>query len=339
MKHLYTATLLSLSLSSTAQVLVDSIPYPTVHQGFWGIHVTADTIFLGDDFSGDIYFSDHAGNILGTQSTGFTYNHGLIVKANSYLIAQDYTTNGAHLYEVGFDGTLLNTWTFPDVIGGHSSGIGGICADGDDIWYTMYYPDFDAYPYAYAYKWHPGDAAPMDTVPMLGAQPLGIALKGDTMLYVMDNNDEDVERIYAYDLTNETDLGSVDLPDVATDGDQSPRGLSYDGTYLYLVANREGGSAFAYQSVFIYAFDDATFIREVVAPATLTVYPTPAANVLQVMNARGERVLAELLDAAGRCVKRLALLPGTNTVDISGFRSGAYVLRSADGEAVRVLVR
>nr|MBP8877557.1 hypothetical protein [Flavobacteriales bacterium] len=62
------------------QVLVDSIPYPGISQGFWGIEVNADTIFLGADFSGDIYFSDHAGTIIGQRSTGFTFNHGLIRK-------------------------------------------------------------------------------------------------------------------------------------------------------------------------------------------------------------------------------------------------------------------
>lgn len=270
------ATILGLStLISSAQTLVDSIPYPDLSQGFWGIHVTPDTIFLGDDFSGDIYFSDHAGNILGQQATGFSFNHGLIRRANSYLIAQDYTANGAHLYEVAIDGTLLNTWTFPDVIGGHSSGIGGICADGDAIWYTMYYPDLDVYPYAYAYKWVPGDATPIDTVPLLGAQPQGLALKGDTLFYVMDDNDDDPERIHAYDLVNENSLGHVDLPDMDSDGDQSPRGLYCDGQFLYLVANRSGGSAFAFQTIFIYALDTDIGIGET-ASEMFPFTPNPA---------------------------------------------------------------
>src|SRR5690606_13013254 len=91
----------------TAQTLVDSLSYQGVNQSFWGIHVTSDTIFLGADGPGDVVFSDHDGNILGNLPTGYTFNHGLVRKPGSYLIAQDYTTNGAHLYEIGFDGALL----------------------------------------------------------------------------------------------------------------------------------------------------------------------------------------------------------------------------------------
>ena len=133
MKHstlFFTVTLL-LSGTCTAQTLIDSIPYPGIDLNFWGIQVSADTIFLGADNPGKIYFSDHNGTVLGQQSTGYIFNHGLIRRPHSYLIAQDYTTSGAHLYEVSLTGTLLNTWTFPDVIGGHSSGIGDLCADGN----------------------------------------------------------------------------------------------------------------------------------------------------------------------------------------------------------------
>ena len=138
-----------------AQVLVDSIPYPGQGTGVWGIHVTADTIFLGSDLTGKIRFSDHNGIILGELATPFDFNHGLIRRPASYLIAEDFTTNGAGLYEIDLGGTLLNSWTFPNVIGGPSSGIGDLEADGNAIWYTMYYPDFNTYPFAYAYKWVP----------------------------------------------------------------------------------------------------------------------------------------------------------------------------------------
>lgn len=266
MKHSIPCLLASLAFIANcrAQTLIDSIPYPGISQGFWGITVNPDTIFLGADFSGDIYYSDHDGNILGQQPTGFNFNHGLVRKPISYLLAEDYSSNGAHLYEVDVQGTLLNTWAFPDVIGGHSSGIGDICADGDAIWYTMYYPDFDTYPFAYAYKWIPGDASPIDTVPMHGSQPYGIALKGDTLLYVTDDLDDDAERIYSYNLATGEDIGYVELPD--PDGDQSPRGLYYDGTLLYLVANRIGGSAFAYQTVYLFSFDPTVGITTATAP-------------------------------------------------------------------------
>ncbi|MBK7103275.1 MAG: T9SS type A sorting domain-containing protein [Flavobacteriales bacterium] len=314
------------------QVLVDSIPYPGISQGFWGIEVNADTIFLGADFSGDIYFSDHAGTIIGQRSTGFTFNHGLIRKPSSVLIAQDYTTNGAHLYEVALDGTLLNTWSFPDVIGGHSSGIGGIYADGDAIWYTMYYPDFDTYPFAYAYKWIPGEPTPIDTVPMLGGQPMGIALKGDTLIYAMDNNDGDPERIYLYDLNTDQDIGAVDLPDMTSDGDQSPRGLFWDGEFLYLIATRSGGSAFAFQTIFKYAFDVDMAVFTAPAQEPFLISPSPAADHV-VLNAFGNMGAFTVFDPTGRTIHQ-GMLSGTAVrIPVSEWAAGTYTvqLNKSDG--------
>jgi Secretion system C-terminal sorting domain len=319
--------LLPLAMTNAgAQVLVDSIPLPGINQGFWGIHVEPDTIFLGADFNGNVYCFDHAGAQLSTEPTGFTFNHGLIKKPTSYLIAQDYTTSGAHLYEVSFvGGTLLNTWTFPAVIGGNSSGIGDICADGNAIWYTMYYPDFDVYPYAYAYKWVPGDPAPIDTVPMQGEQPYGIALKGDTLFYVTDDLNGDLERIYAYDLTNEQLLGSIALPD--PDNDQSPRGMFYDGEFLYLVANRVGGSAFAYQTVFIYAFDATMGFAESAMDDALQVYPNPTSDhiILELPSNGGKGAMTiKVFDALGRDVWTATTSSVRCSIDVSTWDNGIY---------------
>ena len=332
MKHstlTFTVALL-LSGACSAQILIDSIPFPGISQGFWGIHVTADTIFLGADLSGDVYFSDHNGTILGQQPTGFTFNHGLIRRPDSYLIAQDYTNNGAHLYEVSLTGALMNTWTFPDVIGGHSSGIGDLCADGNAVWYTMYYPDFPTYPFAYAYKWLPGDAAPIDTVPLRGEQPYGIALKGDTLFYVTDDLHGDPERIYSYNLTTKQDIGFVDLPD--PDGNQSPQGLFYDGTYLYLVSKRIGGSAFAYQTVYIYSFGGVGIKEQELTK--VRIHPNPADNhaVIEAgYRGAGKRQL-EVFNATGVLVHTESTFEDRRMMDTSTWGSGLYLVKTTGGD-------
>ena len=326
------AAALFLSATCTAQTLIDSIPYPGISQNFWGIHLSGDTIFLGADISGDVYFSDLSGTIFGQQATGYTFNHGLIRRPNSYLIAQDYTSNGAHLYEVSLAGTLLNTWTFPDVIGGHSSGIGDLCAEGNAVWYTMYYPDFDTYPFAYAYKWVPGDAAPIDTVPLHGEQPYGIALKGDTLLYVTDDLHGDPE-LSLYNLTTiKQDIGFVDLPD--PDGDQSPRGMYYDGTYLYLVAQRIGGSAFAYQTVYIFEFDRSVGISAQRSPAT-SLLPNPAGDQVMIETPRhgSGTTQLEVFNATGVLVHGGSIVAGQHWMDTSTWGNGLYLVKTtgADG--------
>ncbi|MFZ1333520.1 MAG: hypothetical protein WAR83_15105, partial [Flavobacteriales bacterium] len=277
MKNFLTTLAICFSIAPCkAQTLLDSIPFPGSNASFWGIHVDSDTIFIGADGPGDIVFMDPNGNIVGSLPTGHTFNHGLIKRQSSYLIAQDYTSAGANLYEISLTGASLNTWTFPPVNGGNSSGIGDLFPDGNAVWYTMYYPDFDNDPFAYAYKWIPGDPAPMDTVPLHGEQPYGVAVKGDTMFYVTDNLNGDQERIYAYDLTNEQDIGWIELPDTPTDNDMSPRGMYYDGEFLYLIANRQGGSAFAYQTIYIYGFDGTNGIQEIRSTEHIDVRPNPA---------------------------------------------------------------
>lgn len=333
MKHLYfplTAALFCCGTCS-AQTLIDSLPLPDIDQGFWGIDGNADTLFLGDDYSGSVYYLDHDGNVLGQLATGFDFNHGLVRQANSFLLAEDYTTSGAHLYEVDLQGTLLNTWTFPDVIGGHSSGIGGLCADGDAVWYTMYHPDFDVYPFAYAYKWIPGDAAPIDTVPLNGSQPYGIAIKGDTLLYVTDDLDDDAERIYSYNLATGEDIGFVDLPD--PDGDQSPRGLFYDGTHLYLMADRAGSSAFAFQTVYIYSFDATVGIAPSTAPR-ISIQPSPANEhaVIALPFLRDDRsARLEVFDAIGKRVLEQHLNGSRLVLNTSSWKAGLYLVRATVG--------
>ncbi len=333
MKHstLTITVVILLSGTCSAQTLIDSIPYPGINQGFWGIHVSTDTIFLGADFSGAVYFSDHEGTILGQQTTGQDFDHGLIRRPGSYLIAEDYTSNGAHLYEISLNGALINTWTFPDVIGGHSSGIGDLCADGDAVWYTMYYPDFDVYPFAYAYKWVPGDPAPIDTVPLHGEQPYGVALKGDTLFYVTDDLNGDAERIYAYNLTTKQDIGFVDLPD--PDGDQSPRGMYYDGMYLYLVANRIGGSAFAYQTVYIYSFEQGVGVGERELP-DMQIHPNPAEGHAMIGTTQEGpgKVQLEVFNITGVLVHVEASVEGRHWINTSTWGNGLYLVKTTGGD-------
>ena len=328
--------LLLVSAHASSQTLIDSIPLPG-YSSLWGIHVSGDTLFLGNDGNGNILICGEDGVVQSESTTGYDFNHGLVRRNGSCLIAEDYTTNGAGLYEVDDSGTLLNSWTFPDVIGGPSSGIGDLEAEGEAVWYTMYYPDFDVYPFAYAYKWIPGDPAPIDTVPLHGEQPYGIALKGDTLFYVTDNLNGDQERIYAYKLTTEEDLGWIVLPDTPIDNDQRPQGMHYDGEFLYLLANRQGGSAFAYQTVFIYSFDANVGFADATAIDPTTVFPNPACDRIHV-HATGSGNYT-LMDMHGRLV-RSGTIVQRSTIDVRDLVRGVYLLtvETPEGEATHRVV-
>ncbi len=323
------------SLHAGAQTLVDSIPYPgMLNLAFWGIHVTADTIFLGSDASGAIHFSDHEGNIAGSLATPHDFNHGLIKRPDSYLIASDYTSSGATLHELDLQGTQINEWVFPPGVTGTSSGIGDLEeAGGGAIWFTMYYPDSDNYPYAYAYKWMPGSETFLDTVPLQGDQPYGIAVKGDTLYYVTDDLDGDLEKIYSYDLVNGTDLGSVDLPDTPIDNDQRPFGLHYYNGHLYLVANRQGGSAFAHQTIFIYSLDGTVGMEVKEKADGPRIFPNPANDRIVIENP-GASIGSELeiFDASGKLVLRSRITSHRQSIAVEKLVPGNYSLKISGSE-------
>ena len=257
----------------------------------------------------------------------------MIKRQNSFLFASDYTSSGATLHEVDLTGAPINEWTFPAGVMGPSSGIGDLEeAGGGAIWFTMYFPDSDVFPYAYAYKWMPGSDTFLDTVPLQGEQPYGIAVKGDTLFYVTDDLNGDLERIYSYDLANETDLGYVDLPDTPIDNDQRPFGLHYFNEHLYLVANRQGGSAFAHQTIFIYSLDETVGISGSRAGSVMNIHPNPADQqitfTLKGTLDRGAQL--EIIDAAGRIVLRPTALNGM--VPVNELEPGNYTIRIGNSE-------
>ncbi|MEZ4692001.1 MAG: hypothetical protein R3A12_18335 [Ignavibacteria bacterium] len=65
----------------------------------------------------------------------------------------------------------------------------------------------------------------------------------------------DPERIYAYSKTTGDTLFSFATPD--PDGDCQPRGLHWDGQYLWLIADRIGGNISLYKTLYKYSITGA----------------------------------------------------------------------------------
>ena len=247
---------LTFFIAAQAQSLVDTIPFPyhNAYNSIWGLCQGAneDELYLGSDWKGEIYTFDTAtGQLTDSIFTDLGFNHGFFEHEGFFWVAEDYSTKGANLYKVGINGFVSDTLHFPDGIGGKSGGVGGLSFDGEYVWFTVYYPDFDEFPFSYAYKMSFPEWEIIDTLPLYGKQIYGITQMGtDTIIYVNDNNDEEEERIFVYSLCKEDTLYSIKLPD--DDGDMSPRGLHWDGEYLWLSAKRTGSAAFAFQNLYKY---------------------------------------------------------------------------------------
>ncbi len=224
---------------SFSQQLIASYPFPNVgpYNSFWGITQRNDTLWIGSDYNGKFYKVTKTGVILTALLHRLTLITDLEWESNGFWLAEYVRTNGARLFKVNTSGVRIDSI----LTGSFAQGIGDIALDGNNIWYSVYYPDFPSYPYEYAYKVSLATRQIVDTIPLRGNQTQGIAVKGDTIFYVNDYFTSPFptpERIYAYRKAVGDTLFSFPTPD----GDCDPKGLYWDGNNLWLIADIVGGT-------------------------------------------------------------------------------------------------
>ncbi|MFZ1323517.1 MAG: choice-of-anchor D domain-containing protein [Ignavibacteria bacterium] len=247
--------------AANSQTVVATYPFPSYSQynSFWGITKIGDTLRIATDNNGSIYKVTTTGLITDSLTLPYDFNHGLEWDGTGYWVAEDFRTAGARLYKVNTAGVPIDSILLPALIGGASGGVGDIALDNGGLWFTIYSPDFTVYPFAYAYKIDLTTRLITDTIPLLGRQVHGIAVKGDTVFYVNDYFHTtpfvDQERIYAYSLSQRDTLFSFAAPD--PDGNGNPRGLHWDGQFLWLIGDRIGGTISLYRTLYKYSITGA----------------------------------------------------------------------------------
>ena len=162
------------------------------------------------------------------------YSQGLAFDGTNFWYVERRSSQ-FNLFEVASDGTVLDSITTTQLFGS-SKYVGGAGWDGTGLWISLYYPNNEAA----LYKVDVNTKTIVDTIQTYGGQPQGITVKGDTLFYVMDDNDGDDERVFAVDMATKDTLFSFHVPDLSS---QSPRGLAWDGTYFWLLAEPVGASS------------------------------------------------------------------------------------------------
>lgn len=256
---LFSFVFLGLTINVLTQTLVASYPLPryTYYDYVWGITVKDGYLYLATDYTPNtsafarIYKATKSGSIVDSIISPIHSNHGIAWDGSHFWIAEGYRATGCRIYKATAAGAMVDSFQTPPTAGSPTIGIGDLAIDGNKLWYTVFSPDFVSYPNGYAFAIDIASKSVIDTIPLRGRQVLGIASKGDTIFYVNENQySGEVERIYAYSHSVGDTIFSFPVPD--PDGQCNPKALHWDGTHLWLVAERIGGSSFVYKTLYKY---------------------------------------------------------------------------------------
>ncbi len=224
--------ILPTGLSAQTVVRVIEMPDNLYFRTLYAVASDSQSLYVSSSSStsalaGWIFHLDFNGTHLDSFPTGLSGSQGLAWDGQHFWYFNRGTSTTSAIYKLAPDGTILES---------HPTGtsfIGGLCWDGTGLWYSLYYPDNQAA----LYKLDVNFWTVIDTIPTLGTQPQGIAYDGRYYYYAMDDNDGDPETIYIYDPATGDTVGSIPVADPIS---KDPRGLVWDGQYLWLVADPVG---------------------------------------------------------------------------------------------------
>ncbi|GAB4295802.1 MAG: hypothetical protein Kow0098_18440 [Ignavibacteriaceae bacterium] len=230
--------------ASFSQTLVETINLPNGtfwDQGYGLVYENGKYwISSGSSTAGEglFYAVDQTGVLTDTVNINYPsmqQSQGLAFDGTNFWYVERKTAR-CDLFKVSPDGNVLDSILTPNL--GGSWYLGGAAWDGTGLWVSVYYPN----DIAALYKIDVNSKNITDTIDVAGTQPTGITVKGDTLFYVMDGFENDDEIIYAIDLNTKSILFSWHVPE-QPGLRQNPRGLAWDGSYFYLLAEPVGASS------------------------------------------------------------------------------------------------
>jgi outer membrane protein assembly factor BamB len=230
---IFVIVLSSILFSQTLLNLYE-LPNDAFFNSAYGLASDSSSLWISSGSSaasnaGSIIQFDLEGNQTGSIATGQGSSQGLAWTGAHFWYFKRGTSTTSALVKIAPDGSVVES------IPTGTPYIGGLCWDGSGLWYSLYYPNNEAA----LYKLDVVTRTVVDTIPTFGSQPQGIAFDGQLFYYAMDDNDGDPENIYIYDPAISDTVGLIPITDPIS---TRPRGLAWDGQYLWLIADPVGAA-------------------------------------------------------------------------------------------------
>ncbi len=184
---------------------------------------------------GYIYALDSTGTPVDSIVTGLSSSQGLAWDGSHFWYIRGSGSSG-RIYKITPAGAIVDSIIPPST----SWFLGGACWDGTGLWVSLYSPNADAG----LYKYNVATKTIIDTIRSIGQQPQGIAWDGQYLYYAMDLNstEPNLNLIYVVNPVTRDTVRTIPMPE-PPNVDSNPRGLAWDGRFLWLVAEPVGAAS------------------------------------------------------------------------------------------------
>lgn len=184
---------------------------------------------------GFIYALDSTGTLVDSTATGLSTSQGLAWDGSHFWYIRGSGSTG-RIYKITPAGVIVDSIVPPST----SWFLGGACWDGSGLWVSLYSPNADAG----LYKYNVTTKTLVDTIRTIGQQPQGIAWDGQYLYYAMDLNstEPNLNLIYVVNPVTRDTVRTIPMPE-PPNVDSNPRGLAWDGRFLWLVAEPVGATS------------------------------------------------------------------------------------------------
>ena len=238
-----------ISFYSQSQTLVQTVNLPAGtywNSGYGLVYANGNYWISSSSTTGNgiFYAVNDQGNLVDTVTVqnypAMRASQGLAWDG-TYFWYVERKTGRSDIFKIDVDGNVLDSVTSSQLFGGNWY-MGGAAWDGTGLWISVYYPNTNVS----IYKVDVTTKQIVDTINTLQnfpdqLQPQGVTVKGDTLFWVNDGF-EGVDKIYAVSIPTKENLFSFNPPE-QPGLRQNPRGLAWDGSHFWLLAEPIGASS------------------------------------------------------------------------------------------------